>query len=138
MGTTVQPTFGIERWDEHPTWEGDDRKITRATVVKRYRGPLEATGTMEYVMADAPDGAARYAGLERVEGTLEGRRGAFVFEDTGEFRDGVAASNFRIVDGSGTGDLAGISGTATVDAVHADTQTMTLDYALPASVGASR
>ena len=68
MGTTVQPTFGIERWDEQPTWQGDDRKVTRATVVKRYHGALEATGTMEYVMAYAPDGTARYVGLERVDG----------------------------------------------------------------------
>ena len=137
MGTTIKPTFGIERWDEHPTWQGDDRKITRATVVKRYVGALDAIGTMEYVMAYAPDGTARYVGLERVDGTLDGHPGSFVFEDTGTFRDGVAASSFRIVEGSGTGELTGISGQASVDAVHADTQTMTLEYALPVGVGSA-
>ena len=137
MGTTIKPTFGIERWDEHPTWQGDDRKVTRATVVKRYVGALDAIGTMEYVMAYGPDGSARYVGLERVDGTLDGRPGSFVLEDAGTFRDGVAASSFLIVEGSGTGELAGITGHASVDAIHADTQTMTLEYAVPAGVGSA-
>jgi hypothetical protein len=129
MTKHATPTFGIEGWDEQPTWEGEDgRKHTRATVTKRYRGDLDATGVMEYVMAYAPDGTATFVGLERVDGTLGGRSGSFVLRDAGEFRDGVAASSFVIVDGSGTGDLAGIRGRASVDAIKADTQTMRLDY----------
>ena len=60
MTEHATPTFGIEAWDEHPTWEGDDgRSVTRATVTKRYHGELDATGVMEYVMAYAPDGSLR-------------------------------------------------------------------------------
>ena len=125
------PTFGIDGWDESTTWEGEDgRKQTRATVTKRYRGDLEATGVMEYVMAYAADGTATYVGLERVTGTLAGRTGSFFFRDAGAFRDGVAASSFEIVDGSGTDELSGIRGSAAVDAVKADTQTMHLTYEL--------
>ena len=51
----VTATFGIDRWDEAPTWEDGSRRITRATVVKRYEGALQATGTMEYVMAYAEE-----------------------------------------------------------------------------------
>jgi hypothetical protein len=129
MTAHATPTFGIEGWDEQPTWEGDDgRKVTRATVTKRYRGDLDATGVMEYVMAYAPDGTATFVGLERVDGRLDGRIGTFVLRDEGQFRDGVAASAFVIVDGSGTGELAGIRGSASVDAVKSDIQTMRLDY----------
>ena len=127
----VTTTFGIEEWDEAPTWEAHGRRITRARVVKRYEGALAGTGTMEYVMAYEDDGTACYVGLERVEGTLDGREGAFLMEDRGTFRDGVAASDFQIVEGSGTDELAGIEGTAIVDAVKADTQRMRLEYALP-------
>ena len=124
-------TFGIDGWDEQPTFEGEDgRKITRATVTKGYHGDLEATGAMEYVMAYAPDGTATFVGIERVEGRLGGRRGSFVMRDTGEFRDGVAASAFEVLAGSGTDELQGLRGTATVDAVKADTQTMQLSYQL--------
>lgn len=129
----VEATFGIDQWDEAPTWTGGDRKITRATVVKAYHGALEAVGTMEYVMAYAPDGTARYTGIERVEGTLDSRHGSFLMEDAGTFRDGVAASAFRIIEGSGTEALTGITGSASVDAVKADTQRMRLEYELSAS-----
>jgi len=131
MTTKATATFEIDKWDEHPTHESDDgRKMTRATVTKRYQGELIGVGTMDYVMAYAPDGTASYVGLERVEGEIGGRTGTFVFQDVGGFRDGVAESEFRILDGSGTGGLQGIRGTARVDAVHADTQTMHLDYEL--------
>jgi hypothetical protein len=126
---TIDATFGLERWDEHTTFEGSDgRKVTRATVEKRYQGGLEGSGTMEYVMAYAPDGSATFVGLERVDGRLDGHEGTFILEDHGTFRDGVASSTFRIVPGSGTDALAGLSGSATVDAVHADTQAMTISF----------
>lgn len=131
MTPHATPTFGIEGWDEQSTWEGDDgRKHTRATVTKRYQGDLEGIGVMEYVMAYAPDGAATYVGLERVDGRLGDRSGTFVFRDEGRFEDGVAVSSFVIVEGSGTGELDGIRGMARVDATKADTQTMHLSYEL--------
>jgi hypothetical protein len=127
--TQATATFGIDGWDEQPTFEGDGgRKITRATVTKGYHGDLEGTGVMEYVMAYAPDGTATFVGIERFEGRLGDRRGTFVMRDGGEFRDGVAASSFEILAGSGTGELTGLRGTASVDAVKADTQSMRLTY----------
>jgi hypothetical protein len=124
-------TFGIKSWDETPWHEGDDgRKLTRATVIKTYSGDLEGEGTMEYVMAYASGTSAIFVGIERVDGRLDGRTGTFVMKDAGTFEDGVAASSFEIVEGSGTGDLRGISGRASVDAVKADTQSMTLEYEL--------
>ena len=46
--------------------------------------------------------------LERVDGRLGNRTGSFVLQDAGRFVDGVAVSTFVIVEGSGTGELAGI------------------------------
>ena len=123
--------FGIKRWDEQPWHEGENgRKLTRATVVKPYSGDLEGEGTMEYVMAYSSEASAVYVGIERVEGRLDGRAGTFAMKDEGTFEDGVAASSFTIVEGSGTGELEGIRGRASVDAVKADTQTMTIEYDL--------
>ena len=133
MATRVTPTFGIRAWDERPWHEGENgRKLTRATVTKTYEGALQGEGTMEYVMAYADTARATFVGIERFEGSLDGRSGSFVMKDVGRFEDGVAASWFEILPGSGTGDLQGIRGSATVDAVKADTQTMTLDYDLEA------
>ena len=129
--TTATATFGIKSWDETPWHEGKDgRKLTRATVVKTYSGDLEGEGTMAYVMAYSSEAAATFVGLERVEGRLAGRTGSFVMKDDGVFSDGVAASSFEIVEDTGTGDLHGITGRASVDAVKADTQTIKLEYEL--------
>ncbi|HEV7604373.1 MAG TPA: DUF3224 domain-containing protein [Candidatus Limnocylindrales bacterium] len=131
MTERAKATFGIKSWDEAPWHDSrDGRKLTRATVVKTYSGDLEGEGTMQYVMAYASEASAIFVGIERVEGRLAGRSGAFAMKDEGTFEGGVAASSFEIVEGSGTGDLRGIRGRASVDAVKADTQTMTLEYEL--------
>lgn len=129
MSNQSTSTFGIKSWDEQSWHDGDDgRKLTRATVVKTYSGDLQGEGTMQYVMSYTTTGSARFVGMERVVGRLDGREGTFVMQDVGTFENGVAASSLEIVDGSGTDDLDGIRGRASVDAVKADTQTMTLEY----------
>ena len=131
MQDQATATFGIESWDEKAWHEGGDgHKLTRATVVKAYSGDLEGKGTMEYVMAYASEKSATFVGMELVVGRLAGQTGSFVMRDVGVFENGVAASSFEIVEGSGTADLAGIRGRASVAAVKADTQTMTLEYEL--------
>ncbi len=51
-----------------------------------------------------------YVGLERVSGTLAGRTGSFAFEARGQHVDGAAHTSVRVIPGSGTGQLAGLSG----------------------------
>ena len=131
MTTRVEPTFEIKSWDEQPWHEaGGGRKLTQATVTKIYHGPLEATGTMHYVMAYADEGTATYVGLELVDGMLDGRTGTFVLKDVGGFEGGIARPAIEIVEGSGSGELGHLRGTASVDATKKDVQTMTLDYDL--------
>jgi hypothetical protein len=57
------------------------------------------------------DGAdATYAGYERVVGTLGGRSGSFVLRLAGGFEEGTARTTWTVVEGTGTGDLAGLEG----------------------------
>lgn len=131
MGRTGSATFGIDKWDEKPWYEGaNGQKLTRATVVKTYHGDLEGEGTMEYVMAYTDAKRAVYVGMEQVVGSLAGAKGSFVMQDRGTFEDGVAASSFEIVEGSGTDQLSGIRGRASVDAVEADEQRLSIEYDL--------
>ncbi len=85
---------------------------------------------MQYVMSYLNETSSTFVGLERIEGNLAGRAGSFVMKDVGRFEAGVARSSFEILAGSGTDGLEGIRGSAQVDAVHADEQTMILDYEL--------
>ena len=103
-------TFTIKSWDEQPYAEVEGApKLTQARVTTTYTGDLDGEGTSTLVMAY--DGAdASYAGYERVVGSLGGRSGSFVLRLAGGFEQGAARTTWTVVEGSGTGDLAGLRG----------------------------
>lgn len=103
--------FQITAWDEKPYFEDvDGSKLTRAGIVKSYEGELRGEGRAESLMTYRPDGSAWFMGIERVEGTIGGRTGSFVLSHEGSYVNGVANSTFKVVEGSGTSGLAGLSG----------------------------
>jgi hypothetical protein len=103
-------TFTIKSWDEQPFAEVEGApKLTQARVTTTYGGDLDGEGTSTLVMAY--DGAdASYAGYERVVGSLGGRSGSFVLRLAGGFEQGAARTTWTVVEGSGTGELAGLQG----------------------------
>jgi hypothetical protein len=52
--------------------------------------------------------------MEKVTGTLAGRAGTFVLQHSGTMTRGVQQLTVTVVPDSGTGALAGLSGTMTV------------------------
>jgi Protein of unknown function (DUF3224) len=112
MTTTSRATgsFTIKSWDERPFAELEGApKLTQARVTTTYGGDLDGEGTSTLVMAY--DGAdASYTGYERVVGSLGGRSGSFVLRLAGGFEQGAARTDWSVVEGSGTGELAGLRG----------------------------
>jgi Protein of unknown function (DUF3224) len=107
---TATGTFTIKAWDEQPWAEVDDTpKLTHARSTIAYGGDLEGEGTSGLLMVY--DGAdATYAGYERFVGSLGGRSGSFVLRLGGGYEGGTARTTWTVVEGSGTGDLAGLRG----------------------------
>ena len=107
---TIVATFEITGWDETP-W--DERPqgpaLARATVRKRFTGPIEGTSVAQVVTAQGERGGA-YVAIERIEGTLDGRAGTFVLQHGGIGDEDDQRSFGSVVPGSGTGDLTGLSG----------------------------
>jgi hypothetical protein len=60
-------------------------------------------------------GPLAYVALEHVTGRLDGLAGTFVLRHAGLVLDGVPALDLRVVPGSGTGELAGLSGEGTIE-----------------------
>jgi len=119
--------FEINSWDEESYLElGDGAKYSRATIKKKYQGDLVGSGLLEYVMAYHADGNASFIGVEHFEGAYKGRQGSAAFEHRGTFRDGVAASQFHVFEGSGMNDLAGLVGKGSYTAGHS----MTVEFDL--------
>ena len=101
----VEATFAITGWDQSAYDEpAEGPPLTRATVRKRYTGPLEGESVAELLTC----GELAYAANERVTATLDGRAGTFVLQH-GAWEGGQWGF---VVPGSGTGALAGLRGEA--------------------------
>jgi hypothetical protein len=130
-------TFSVSNFE--PTSVVPDPPIATALAVgvvrmtKAYEGAITGRSATLFTSAfDQQAGVGSYIALESFEGTVEGRAGTFNFVHAAS-TSGADRSDefFHIVASSGTGDLAGITGTGGM-AVDADgTHRVWLDYALP-------
>jgi len=89
-----------------------DATLGRMTIEKQIHGDLE--GTSKGQMLTAGTGVAGssgvYVAIEKVSGTLHGRKGTFIFYHTGVMTRGAKELNITVVPDSGTGELEGIAG----------------------------
>jgi hypothetical protein len=63
------------------------------------------------------NGSAAYVAIERVIGTLNGRKGSFALMHQGTMNRESQKLTVMVVPDSGTGQLAGLSGTMTITIV---------------------
>jgi hypothetical protein len=126
MSKHIEATFEIASWDETPFDESvETAKLTEAMVAKKYSGDIEGTSTTKWLMAYAPDKTATYVGIDRIQGTIGGRRGSLVLLHDGVFRDGAATALLRIV--SGTDELSDVIGGGKFRADPAGSMMLDLD-----------
>jgi hypothetical protein len=110
-------TYAPVSWDEGQYAELDGApSLTHARISYRYRGHLEGEGESEVLMYYRSGTSATYRGYERVNGRLGGRSDSFVLESAGTFEAGVARTTWKVVPGSGTGELTGLRGEGGDDA----------------------
>lgn len=100
----------------------DGNPVSRLALDKQYRGDLDGAGRGVMVSATTPvKDSAGYVAIERVSGTLHGRRGSFVMQHAGMMTRGAQQLAITIVPDSGTGELVGIAGSCGItiaDGVH--------------------
>lgn len=97
-GTALEKEAGIGRMTIDKTWSGDLAGTSKGSMLT---SATESTGAMAYVA------------LEKVDAKLKGKSGSFYFSHTATMKKGDAASGvlkITVVAGSGTGELAGLSG----------------------------
>ena len=86
-------------------------KLGRQTIDKRFSGDLDGTSLGEMLSAGSPaQGSAGYVAIERITGTLHGKRGSFVLQHSGTMNRGAPSLTINVVPDSGTGELVGLTG----------------------------
>jgi hypothetical protein len=126
VSTQATGTFKIDSWDEAPHDEGGG--LARAVVKQTFSGDIQGEGQTEWLMWYRADKTADFAGYLRVDGGVGDRSGTLVFQSTGAFDGKEAAGPLEIVPGSGTGELAGITGRGTFSAPLGGEPSVSLDY----------
>lgn len=131
MTTRASGTFEVKLAPLPPYAGGESPALGRMSIDKQYRGDLEGTGKGEMLTAGTDTkGSAAYVAIERVAGTLGGRRGTFVLRHTGTMTRGAPELVIVVVPDSGAGELAGLSGTLAIT-VADGTHAYDFDYTLP-------
>lgn len=124
-------SFTVKSWDENTYQELDgDAKLTKASVAFAFEGDLTAAATWDAVMCYRPDGSAVFTGYQQMTGQLGGREGSFVLLADGEYVSGEARSRWQVVAGTGTGGLAGLTGSGSAVASATPPGTYSFDYDL--------
>jgi hypothetical protein len=118
MTHRAEGAFTIDERTETPVdWQGG--QINRARWSKTFTGDLAGTSYIEFIMgelepAEGGQTPRVYVGVERIEGVLHGRKGSFAVVHVGTMLGTDHQATWTILPGSGTGELAGISGTAEI------------------------
>jgi hypothetical protein len=125
-------TFDVKASPLPPEETAGGAAIGRFVLDKQFHGDLEAVSQGEMLSAGDPKtGTAGYVAIEHVTGTLQGRTGSFAMQHFGTMEGGKFDLNVIVVPGSGTGDLAGISGTMKIIIANGK-HSYEFDYTLPA------
>ncbi|MCK7592233.1 DUF3224 domain-containing protein [Pseudomarimonas salicorniae] len=131
MTQTATGTFTVEMTPQPDADVVDGVTLGRMALSKQFSGDFSGTGKGQMLTAmTAEDGSAGYVAIERLTGSLHGHRGGFVLQHRGTMDRGARSLSIRIVPDSGTGELAGITGSFELD-IREGVHHYTLHYRLP-------
>jgi uncharacterized protein DUF3224 len=104
-------TFEVKLTQQSADTPAEGSALARLSIDKQYHGDVEGTGTGEMLsVGTAIKNSAAYVAVERVSATVRGRAGSFALIHVGIMNRGAPQLSITIVPDSGTGELAGISG----------------------------
>ena len=122
--------FEVKRIPQEELDIGGGASVGHSRFEKRFRGPLDAASVVHMLAVMSPvAGSGAYVAIERIEGTLDGRRGSFFAQHNGVMDRGKPSLDLTVVPDSGTDDLLGLRGRIAIDIVDGK-HFYTFDYDL--------
>ena len=101
-------------------------------IDKQYHGDLDGTSKGEMLTGGTTrKDSGVYVAVERVEGTLQGRKGTFLLHHTGVMTRGTPNLSITVVPDSGTGELVGITGKMDIQIAEGGKHSYDFEYTLP-------
>src|SRR5689334_19255531 len=124
-------SFEVTLSSEPPFDSSEGIAFSRMTVDKRFSGPLDAIAKVYMMAAGTPvKGSGAYVAIERITGTLDGKRGSFSVVHAAFMNRGSPSLEITIIPDSGTGELTGIAGKIAIE-ITGGRHFYSLEYTLP-------
>ena len=115
----VKGEFDVKRTPEGGFDLGGGAVAGHFRFDKQFHGALDATGIVHMLAVGTQvDGSAAYVAVERIDGSLDGLRGAFLTQHNGTLDRGVPTLSLTVVPDSATGELEGLRGRMQIDIVE--------------------
>ena len=109
-------TFEVKMIPQTADEQAQAASIGRMSFDKQWHGDLTGVskGEMLAFGTGAKGSSGAYVAMEQFTGTLAGRSGSFVLQQSGTMTSGEPKLTISVVPGSGTGQLVGLSGTLNI------------------------
>jgi Protein of unknown function (DUF3224) len=131
MSIQAKGAFTVDSWDaQDPFDDTDGTQRARVRITKTFSGDLAGTSDADLITVGTAAGPAAYVAIERFEGTLSNRKGGFVLQHSAGATTGESWLVWKIVEGTGTGELTGIRGEGEIIRAEDGSHSYRLDYEL--------
>ena len=108
--------FEVKRIPQDELDIGGGAVIGHHRFDKRFHGPLDASSVVQMLaLMSATPGSGAYVAIERIEGSLDGRKGSFFAQHNGIMDRGKPTLDLTVVPDTGTGELTGLRGRIAID-----------------------
>lgn len=122
--------FEVRRIPQEELEIGDGATVGHSRFDKRFLGPLDATSVVHMLAVMSPvQGSGAYVAMERIQGSLDGRRGSFFAQHNGIMDRGKPSLDLTVVPDTGTDELTGLRGRIAIEIVDGR-HYYTFDYEL--------
>lgn len=129
MSHHAEGTIAVQTYEPKPYEQPEGApSLNEIHVTETFSGAIEGVGRVRFLQALRADGSASFVGIERVEGTLAGRKGTFLFQDEGTLTGDRVEGRWFVIPGSATGGLVGLRGEGTFAAKLGEHAKYTLEY----------
>ena len=129
MSNRAVGTFEVKL---NPQDDGSETPVGRMSIEKHFQGDLEGTSRGQMLMAssESEKGSAGYVAIEKVTGTLNGRRGTFYLQHNATMNRGIGELNIIVIPDTGADQLSGLTGRMNI-IIEAGKHSYEFDYELP-------
>lgn len=126
--THATATVTVTRSEATPYDEDPNPALLEIALTETFTGDIEAESEVRALQTRRADGSASMVSMQRVRGTLGGRRGSFVLQGSETIQSGRIKATWFVVRDSGTEGLRGLHGEGGFEGEFGKSSHATLDY----------